>query len=82
MLRYQSRRRIILCSLTNDPCIGFKCNFAFCARHALLPDGTCALSIKQKKIREIEDEAALLEKEYNELKDKLKKLGKDIDILI
>jgi len=47
-----------------------------------LPDGTCALSIQQKKTRNIEDEAALLDREYDELKDKLKKLGKDVDILI
>lgn len=82
IIRQQSRKKLILCSLTNDLCIGFKCNFAFCAKHALLPDGTCALSIQQKKTRNIEDEAALLDREYDELKDKLKKLGKDVDILI
>lgn len=73
---------MIICSLTNDPCIGSKCNFAFCAKHALLPDGTCALSIRRRKIRDIEDEAAILDKEYDELRDKLKRFGKDIDMLI
>lgn len=82
IIRQQSRKKIVICFLTNDPCIGSKCNFAFCVKHALLPDGTCALSIKQKKIRDIEDEAALLDREYDEIRDKLKKFGKDIDILL
>jgi len=40
------------------------------------------LSIKQKRTRDIEDEAALLDREYDELRDKLKRLGKDVDIFI
>ena len=82
IIRQRSRKKVVICSLTNDSCIGSKCNFAFCAKHALLPNGTCALSIKQKRTRDIEDEAALLDREYDELRDKLKRLGKDVDIFI
>lgn len=83
IIRRQSSGKVILCSLTNDPCIGPKCNFAYCLKHALLPDGTCALSIQRAKSRSIEDEVEVLDRELSELRDKLKRLGRrDVDMLI
>ncbi len=76
------KKTLILCSLTGDLCIGAKCTYATCARHALLPNGMCALTMPQRtKVRSIEEEVVMLDHEYNKLKDKLKKLGKDIDLI-
>lgn len=82
VIKRVGKKKLVFCSLTNDLCIGYKCNYAMCAKHALLPDGTCALSIQQRvKSKEIEEEVAMLDSEYHKLKDKLKKLGRDIDFI-
>jgi len=36
------------CRWVNDDCIGYKCQFAYCFRRALLPDGTCTLARPRK----------------------------------
>jgi len=63
------RGLIALCNWAGDLCQGPDCQYAFCERRALLPDGTCRLSLKreQRKVRSIEEEA-----EKDELKFKLK----------
>ncbi|MCI4408721.1 MAG: hypothetical protein JHC26_06490 [Thermofilum sp.] len=75
------------CTWTGEPCIGWKCQFAGCSKHALLPDGTCKFKLEKisgKKEEEeefsIEEEAKVYEKQvYGKIKDKLKKLGARID---
>ena len=82
MIRKRGGRTLIICGMTGDLCIGYKCNFAYCEKHALLPDGTCALTIKRRTAPSIEEEAAKLEQQYVSIKSKLKKLGKGLDDLI
>jgi len=71
------------CAWTGDRCIGYKCQFATCTKHALLPDGTCRLKIKRIKKKEIsiEEQAAKIEREMGNIRGKLKKLGYDFDRL-
>ena len=81
--RRQRGGLVPFCSWIGDVCIGYKCQFAGCARHALLPDGTCKLKLEAvAPARAVEDddvlerEAEALEKQlYGKIRDKLKKLG-------
>ena len=74
-------RKIVYCKWIKDKCIGYKCQYAICLKHALLPDGICALSIRTAyREKSIEEEAKELEREMVKLKDKFKKFGEDIDI--
>jgi len=70
------------CTWANDKCSGYRCKYANCIKHALLPDGTCALSVRTRTVsRSIEEEAKAYEKEYMVLRDKLKHLGaKELDL--
>jgi|UniRef100_A0A7C3WTV3 hypothetical protein len=83
-LAYQRRRGELaaFCSWIGDACIGYKCQFAGCSRHALLPDGTCKMKLEAvtpaKAVDDdaIEKEAEALERQlYGRIRDKLKKLG-------
>ncbi|MEZ0346029.1 MAG: hypothetical protein ABWK01_05730 [Infirmifilum sp.] len=76
------------CTWTGDACIGYKCQYSGCAKHALLPDGTCKLKLEMtqpKKAEEdfsIEEEAKVLDQQvYGKLRDKLKKLGARVNDL-
>jgi len=71
------------CAWTGDKCIGYKCQFATCTKHALLPDGTCRLKLGKTKRRQvsIEEQAARIEQEMGSIRGKLKKLGYDLDRL-
>lgn len=72
------------CTWIGDTCIGWKCQYAMCTRHALMPDGTCRLRLEASKPKEaseegfsIEEEARMLDKQvYSKIRDKLKKLGR------
>ena len=63
------RGLIALCNWAGDLCQGPACQYAFCEKRALLPDGTCGLNLRRerRKIRSIEEEA-----EKDELRVKLK----------
>ncbi len=39
-------QKAAMCRWIGDQCLGFKCQFAFCERKALLPNGTCAFAIR------------------------------------
>lgn len=41
-------QKVAMCRLTGDQCIGYRCQFAFCDRKALLPNGNCAFTVKFK----------------------------------
>jgi len=72
------------CAWSSDKCIGYKCKFMVCTRRALLPDGTCGLVAKKrkrKKIPSIEEEALRLETEYAKIRNKLKRLGSELERL-
>ncbi len=45
-------QKAAMCRWIGDVCLGYKCQFAFCDRKALLPDGRCAFSIKFKESEE------------------------------
>ncbi len=82
--RYQIPGRPILtasfstpyCSWVNDACRGAGCNYAFCERKLLLPDGRCGLveAVPPKSVS-IESVAANLSKGLEGLKGKLKRKG-------
>ena len=71
------------CAWIGDKCIGYRCQFASCTRHALMPDGRCKLLVRRESRRErpLEEEAESIEREMVSLKGKLKKLGLDIEKL-
>lgn len=56
------------CTWVNDVCIGYRCQYAFCAQRYLLPDGKCAAVLKSGKE---EEDSFLKELESSEEEDKL-----------
>lgn len=84
IIRRRGNELVAFCSWTGDLCIGYRCQFALCNKHALLPDGTCSLltrAVRRKERPSIEEEAAKLEREYVTIKDKLRKLDFDLEKL-
>jgi len=80
VIRRRRDRLEPLCEWTGDRCIGWRCQFAVCMRHALLPDGTCSLLLERKERRPpIDEEAAMLRSEYADLQRKLKRRGLDLE---
>ncbi|MEM1699487.1 MAG: hypothetical protein QXG82_01160 [Sulfolobales archaeon] len=57
-------QKVAMCRLTGDQCIGYGCQFAYCDRKALLPNGNCAFTVKFKDGEDFFNE---LEKEELEL---------------
>lgn len=47
------------CNWVGDLCVVSGCNYAFCERRALLPDGSCGLDVREgpRQIKSIEEEA-------------------------
>jgi len=69
---------MVICSLTNDACIGAKCQFASCAAHALTPEGKCLRHGPERETPsefDIIKEAKKFEKEVEKVRSKLKKIG-------
>lgn len=75
--------RVAYCRWIGDKCIGWKCQFAYCERRALLPNGKCGLAIRMaegkvkgkdmlEEIRELEIES---KKFKGVLRSKIKKRG-------
>ncbi len=54
-------RKEAVCRWVGDNCSGPECQYAYCEKRALLPDGTCGLSMMQRRharkdmLREIEE---------------------------
>ncbi len=51
-----------MCRWIGDQCLGASCQFAYCERRALLPDGRCAFAVKFKEsgdefLKEVEKES-------------------------
>lgn len=80
VIRRRRDRLEALCEWTRDRCIGWRCQFMVCMRHALLPDGMCSLMVEKRERRPpIDEEAVKLSEEYSELKKKLKRYGRDLE---
>jgi len=55
-------QKAAMCRWIGDQCLGTKCQFAFCERRALLPNGMCAFAVKFREssedfLKEIEKES-------------------------
>lgn len=63
------------CNWVGDFCVVSKCNYAFCERRALLPDGSCALEEREgfRQSKSIEEEASAEEPLVGIAKNKLLK---------
>ena len=81
MIRRRRDRLEALCEWSGDRCIGWRCQFAVCLKHALMPDGTCSLLVQRQGQRKppIDEEAAKLEGGYSDLRRKFKRKGVDIE---
>ena len=69
---------VVVCSLTNDQCIGARCQYAICTAHAMDPQGRCLLDLRSTEKEEelsIIEEAKKMDKEIAKIKHHLKKLG-------
>lgn len=68
------------CNWVGDICVAAKCNYAFCEKRALLPDGSCGFVEREIPVKErsIEEEArreeAILKRAQERL---LKKTGRN-----
>ena len=68
------------CNWVGDICVVSKCNYAFCEKRALLPDGSCGFEDRDsmKQTKSIEDEARMEEDALRSARERLlKKTGKE-----
>lgn len=63
-------QKAAMCRWIGDQCLGASCQFAYCERKALLPDGRCAFAVK---FRESGDDF-LKELEKDEVNEKVRNL--------
>ena len=71
---------VVMCRLVGDRCIGYNCQYAYCEKKYLLPDGRCAWALKKNEKEEKEDFIEELKKEEEEF-GKLGKKVKDFEDL-
>jgi hypothetical protein len=68
------------CNWVGDSCVVSKCNFAFCEKRGLLPDGSCGYEEREtgRQSKSIEDEARREEDALKIARERLlKKTGRD-----
>ncbi|MFX1296722.1 MAG: hypothetical protein ACFFD2_17935 [Promethearchaeota archaeon] len=58
--KIRGRSRITCNFVEGDLCTGSRCNYSFCVKHKLKPDGTCGLN--ERKKNKLNDE--IIEKKY------------------
>ncbi len=46
-------RKVAICRWTGDLCIGYRCQYAYCVKRAMLPDGTCGLEAREVRFRDL-----------------------------
>jgi len=64
--------KVPICSWTGDRCIGPKCRYAYCEKHAMLPDGRCAFAVQARAKRQVDFEEELKrESEIDRLEEEL-----------
>ena len=61
---------VVACRLVGDKCIGYRCQYAYCEKKYLLPDGRCAWALKKESGQEGEDEF------IKEMKEEERELGR------
>ena len=71
---------VVMCRLVGDRCIGYNCQYAYCERKYLLPDGRCAWVLRKEEEKE-EDFLKDLEEEEKELRQMGKKVREFDDFL-
>ncbi len=78
-------QKVAFCRMVGGECIGPDCQYAACALHALLPDGTCAFA-KEKGVksgeeieREILEEMRREEEEMRRAERLMKRHGFSVD---
>ncbi len=51
MTKYESGKpvKVAFCRWIGDNCIGHQCQYAYCEKKALLPDGTCAFALREEQ---------------------------------
>lgn len=51
MNRYEAGKpiRTPFCRWIGDTCIGYQCQYAYCDKKALLPDGACAFAVREEQ---------------------------------
>lgn len=80
VIRRKRDRLEALCEWTGERCIGWRCQFMVCMRHALMPDGTCNLMVERKERKPpIDEEAAKIASKYSDLGKKLRRMGLDLE---
>jgi hypothetical protein len=68
------------CNWVGDVCVVARCNYAFCEKRALLPNGTCGLQEREsaRPARSIEEEARREEEALRVARERLlKKTGRE-----
>jgi len=63
-------RKVAICRWTGDLCIGARCQYAYCVKRAMLPDGTCGLEAREIRFHDLLED---IEKE---------ELGKDVKSIL
>ena len=66
---------VVMCRLVGDRCIGYNCQYAYCERKYLLPDGRCAWALRKNEKHEREED--FLE-ELKREEEEFEKLGKKV----
>ena len=72
--------QIPICRLVGDKCIGAECQYAYCVKRAMLPDGRCAFAVREKEKKEA-DFLEELSKEEMEERSLAKKFDIDEDMI-
>ena len=72
---------VVMCRLVGDRCIGYRCQYAYCEKKYLLPDGRCAWALKKKEGESDEDFLRDIKEEEKEVT-KIKRVAKDLDDFI
>jgi len=77
-IRYSGGKPLAWCMWVNDPCKGYKCTYALCISHAMLPDGTCTLLSPRSNIKRksLEEEMLEEERKFASIERKLRKVGR------
>ncbi len=63
----------VMCRLVGDKCIGYNCQYAYCQKRYLLPDGRCSWALrKEEKEEDFLSDLEREEKEWEKLGKKVK----------
>ena len=51
-------RKVAFCRWVGDHCKGYECQYAYCEKRALLPDGKCSFAVKGQRKKDLLEEIA------------------------